>query len=166
VAHAWQSTLERWQKAGLLDPATVAQIQAFEASNEKTGHLRWPVLIAVGFGALMLGAGVLLFVAAHWDELSPGGRFSLVLALVAVFHVCRRICSQPVSRAGDGFARHRNNRCGWPESSSRPRFSICRSTGRAESCYGAIAAWVGWWFARRARNCFTTVPPGLVRGFK
>ena len=36
---------------------------------------------------MSLCAGVLLFVAAHWDELSPSGRFSLVLALVAVFHV-------------------------------------------------------------------------------
>lgn len=30
---------------------------------------------------------MLLFVAAHWDELSPSGRFSLVLLLVSVFHV-------------------------------------------------------------------------------
>jgi uncharacterized membrane protein len=71
VALAWQSTLERWQNAGLLDPATVARIQAFEGSNEKPGQLRWPVLIAVGFGALMLGAGVLLFVAAHVTEYLP-----------------------------------------------------------------------------------------------
>jgi uncharacterized membrane protein len=87
VTQSWQSSLERWRSAGLLDPATVERIQAFEASDEKPGQLHWPVLIAVGFGALMLGAGVLLLVAAHWDELSPAGRFSLVLLLVAVFHV-------------------------------------------------------------------------------
>ena len=33
MAHAWQSTLERWQKAGLLDPATVARIQAAQIFN-------------------------------------------------------------------------------------------------------------------------------------
>jgi uncharacterized membrane protein len=35
----------------------------------------------------MLGAGVLLFVSAHWDTLSPSARFTLVLILVAGFHV-------------------------------------------------------------------------------
>jgi len=34
----------------------------------------------------MLGSGVLLFVSAHWNMLSPGGRFVLVLLLVASFH--------------------------------------------------------------------------------
>lgn len=35
----------------------------------------------------MLGAGVLLFVAAHWDELSPTQRFLLVLTMVSGFHI-------------------------------------------------------------------------------
>jgi uncharacterized membrane protein len=43
--------------------------------------------LAISFGGLLLGAGVLLFVAAHWDTLSPGERFALVLLLVALFHV-------------------------------------------------------------------------------
>jgi uncharacterized membrane protein len=38
-------------------------------------------------GGLMLGAGVLLFVSAHWDALSPSTRFSLILLLVAGFHL-------------------------------------------------------------------------------
>jgi uncharacterized membrane protein len=45
------------------------------------------MLIALAFGALTLGAGVLLFVSAHWDALSPQARFALVVLLVAVFHV-------------------------------------------------------------------------------
>ncbi len=48
--------------------------------------LRWPAIVALVFGGLMLGAGVLLFVAAHWDNLSPAERFALVVAMVAVFH--------------------------------------------------------------------------------
>ncbi len=42
--------------------------------------------MALAFGGLMLGAGVLLFVAAHWDTLSPGERFAMVVAMVAIFH--------------------------------------------------------------------------------
>lgn len=87
MSQSWQALLERWLDAGLLDASIAERIRAFEASNEKPGQLRWPVLIAVGFGALMLGAGVLLFVAAHWDHLPPSSRFSLVLLMVAVFHV-------------------------------------------------------------------------------
>ena len=35
----------------------------------------------------MLGAGILLFVSAQWDFLSPAARFALTLLLVAIFHV-------------------------------------------------------------------------------
>jgi uncharacterized membrane protein len=34
----------------------------------------------------MLGAGVLLFVSAHWDEIDAGARMAVVLAMVAAFH--------------------------------------------------------------------------------
>jgi uncharacterized membrane protein len=94
MAGAWQSSLDRWTSAGLVDAATAARIRDFEASNEEPKHLRWPILIAIGFGALMLAAGVLLFVSAHWDELSPSGRFSLVLTMVGIFHVAGAILSE------------------------------------------------------------------------
>src|SRR5260370_37255827 len=42
----------------------------------------------------MLGAGGRLFVSAHWDDLSPSARFSLVLALVGVFHVAGAVFSE------------------------------------------------------------------------
>lgn len=52
----------------------------------QTTRLRWPVLLALACGALLLGAGVLLFVSSHWEELSPTGRMAVVLLLVAGFH--------------------------------------------------------------------------------
>src|SRR5947209_13818575 len=42
----------------------------------------------------MLAAGVLLFVAAHWDTLSPTQRFLLVLLMVAVFHVAGALVAE------------------------------------------------------------------------
>ncbi|MEW6220996.1 MAG: DUF2157 domain-containing protein [Thermodesulfobacteriota bacterium] len=83
----WQRYLDRWTNAGLIDPVTAERIRALEAREERAGGLRWPVLLAVSLGGLLLAAGVLLFVAAHWDRLSPGERFGLVLGLVAVFHL-------------------------------------------------------------------------------
>ena len=75
--------LQRWRAAHLIDAVTADRIREFEEANRQ--KRRWPMILAVGFGTLMLCAGVLLFVAAHWDELSPASRFILVLAMVAVF---------------------------------------------------------------------------------
>ncbi|HSD73568.1 MAG TPA: DUF2157 domain-containing protein [Steroidobacteraceae bacterium] len=83
----WQSALSRWLSAGLIDAATVERIRAWEvAHGERTGSSRL-ALIAFGLGGLLLAAGVLLFVAAHWDDLSPGSRFALVLTMTGVLHV-------------------------------------------------------------------------------
>ncbi len=81
--------LDRWLAAGLLTPEAAERIRQFEtrAATDGGTRLRWPVLVALGAGALMLGAGITLLVAAHWDGLSPGAQFGLVLLLVALFHV-------------------------------------------------------------------------------
>lgn len=78
--------LHRWTEAGLLDSASAARIRTFESANESSGA-RWPVVFAIAFGAIMVGAGVLLFIAAHWEDLSPVERFLLVLAMIAAFHL-------------------------------------------------------------------------------
>jgi uncharacterized membrane protein len=96
---SWEKNLERWVGAGFVDAATADRIRRFEQDTGR-GRLRWPALLAVGFGALMLCAGILLFVASHWDELSPGQRFSLVLAMVAVFHVAAGLLAAKVPAIG------------------------------------------------------------------
>lgn len=90
----WERYLEKWTGAGLIDSAAAERIRAFEAAHEKEHGLRWPVLLAVSLGGLLLCAGVLLFVAAHWDSLSPSTRFGLVLGLVAVFHLSAAVISE------------------------------------------------------------------------
>ena len=82
-----EKQLERWLSAGVLDEGAAARIRAFEQSQVSSERLRWPVLLALALGGALLCAGVLLFVSAHWDQLSPGWRFSLVLLLVAAFPV-------------------------------------------------------------------------------
>src|SRR3989442_10409856 len=67
----WQRSLGRWVEARLIDAGTAERIQAFENDRERRGGRRWPVILACVFGGLLLCAGVLLFVAAHWDEMSP-----------------------------------------------------------------------------------------------
>jgi len=93
MSAAWEGQLDRWVEAGLLDQPAAERIRAWEQTRggptapPSTPGLRWPVRLALGLGGLLVGAGVLLFVAAHWDALSPGQRFGLILATVAGFHL-------------------------------------------------------------------------------
>ena len=82
----WESALERWRSAGIIDAAAAGRIREFEAARVPSQGLRWPIVIASALGALLLGAGVLLFVSAHWDELSAFWRMMLVLLMVGFFH--------------------------------------------------------------------------------
>jgi uncharacterized membrane protein len=81
-----ESWVTRWQGAGLLDDATAAAIRAYEEAHVKPSSRRWQVHIALILGAILLGAGVLLFVAAHWEGVSPLVRLLLVLAMLVFFH--------------------------------------------------------------------------------
>jgi uncharacterized membrane protein len=94
VANSWEKQLERWVAAELVDAPTAARIRAFETSQASSERLRWPVLLALALGGVLLCAGVLLFVAAHWDELSPMSRFSLVLLMVAAFPVAGALTAE------------------------------------------------------------------------
>src|SRR6187431_449065 len=89
----WTAWLARWTDAGLIDSQTAERIRAFEGERAGSGRLRWPVLIALAFGGLMVCGGILLFVAANWEALSSGERFALVLLLVTSFHVAGAACA-------------------------------------------------------------------------
>ena len=82
-----ETLLNRWQTAGVLDAAAAARIRAFEDKQEKPSGLRWQGIVALILGAILLACGVVLFVSAHWDELGPGARFAIVLAIVSIFHL-------------------------------------------------------------------------------
>jgi uncharacterized membrane protein len=88
------SAIDRWTEANLISPDTATRIRTFEAERAPATGSRWQVLVALAAGGVMLAAGVLLFVAAHWDTISPSSRFSLVLLLVAAFHVAGALVAQ------------------------------------------------------------------------
>jgi uncharacterized membrane protein len=86
MSGSWKDALGRWTAAALIDAATAERIRAFEEQRRGTGRLQWPAWIALAFGALMLGAGMMLFVSAYWDAISPATQFFLALVLVVLFH--------------------------------------------------------------------------------
>jgi uncharacterized membrane protein len=87
--HDIEALLNRWQSAGVLDATTVARIRAHEsqAAAKESPGLRWQGMTALILGAILLACGVALFVSSHWNEISPGARYALVMAVVAIFHI-------------------------------------------------------------------------------
>jgi len=86
ISEQLEQQLQRWIEAGVVDAQAAGRIRDFESVREVPG-VRWPVMFAIAFGAIMVAAGVLLFVAAHWDDLSSAQRFLLVLTMLAGFHL-------------------------------------------------------------------------------
>ena len=81
--------LVRWRDAGVLDAQAEARIRAFENAQEESGiaGIHWQGIIALVLGAILLACGVALFVSAHWYQLGPGVRYTIVFLMVAVFHL-------------------------------------------------------------------------------
>jgi uncharacterized membrane protein len=79
--------IQRWTAAGIIDQTVADRIIAFEVGQDRHASLRWPVILAMVFGGILLAAGVTLFVAAHWAELSPSERFALMILMVGVFQI-------------------------------------------------------------------------------
>jgi uncharacterized membrane protein len=96
----FESLLKRWQSVGVLDADAAARIRAYESEQERPSGLRlqgpqrqvqvagvaWQGRVALILGAILLASGVALFVSAHWDELGPGWRYTIVMIMVAIFH--------------------------------------------------------------------------------
>jgi uncharacterized membrane protein len=77
--------LDRWTAADVIDTATAERIRRFESESHRGSDFL--VRLALALGGIMVAAGVLLFVAAHWDALSPTQRFLLVIVLTGGFHI-------------------------------------------------------------------------------
>ena len=90
----FEALLNRWLTAGVLDAEAAGRIRAWETEQKRPAGLRWQGLVALVLGAMLLACGVVLFVSAHWDQLGPGWRFALVIAMVAVFHLAGAMARQ------------------------------------------------------------------------
>ena len=60
-----EPSLDRWVEARIVDRQQADRIRQFEREQLPVRRARWPVIMAVAFGGIMLAAGVLLFVSAH-----------------------------------------------------------------------------------------------------
>lgn len=93
--------LNRWQSAGVLAAETADRIREWESAQRKPAPvgattpksdaresgLAWQGRVALILGGILLASGIVLFVSSHWDQLGPGMRYLLVMAMVTVFHL-------------------------------------------------------------------------------
>jgi uncharacterized membrane protein len=82
-----EGLLNRWKSAGVLEGDAAERIRAWESGQKRPSGLHWQGAVALILGGFLLATGVILFVSAHWDDISPGTRFALLIALVAIFHL-------------------------------------------------------------------------------
>jgi len=97
-----ESSLDRWIQAALLNSEQAARIREFETAHAPRRANRAPILIGVALGGIMLAAGVLLFVAAHWIDLSPFQRMTLLVFAAGGSHLAGALCAdrfQPMATA-------------------------------------------------------------------
>ena len=84
--------LRRWLQAELIDADVAEAIQRWEDSqlnqskNSSVRHLAVPIRLSILLGSLLLAAGLLLFVSAHWDQMPPLWRVNLLLFIVIGLH--------------------------------------------------------------------------------
>lgn len=76
--------LAEWTAAGLISPAQAQAIRAREA-EEKPG-LPWGILIFAGFGAVVIGLGVILLFAYNWDKMHKFAKLGVVFGAMAAAH--------------------------------------------------------------------------------
>jgi uncharacterized membrane protein len=82
-----EGLLNRWKSAGVLEGEAADRIRAWESGQKRPSGLHWQGIVALILGGILLATGVILFVSAHWDDISPGARFALVISMVTVFHL-------------------------------------------------------------------------------
>ncbi len=148
MAPPWESPLQRWVEAGLLDREVAARIRAWESDRPGAPSLRWPAWLALGLGGLLLGTGILLFVAAHWDGLGPVQRFLLVLVMVGGLHLAGAFTADRSPLLSSAL-----HACG-TVSLGGGIFLSGQIFHLEEHWPGglllwAVGAWIGWWLLRQ-----------------
>lgn len=76
--------LAEWTAAGLLTPEQAAVIRAREAQPQP--GLPWGIVIFAGFGAVVLGLGIILLFAYNWDQMHKFAKLGVVFAALAAAH--------------------------------------------------------------------------------
>ena len=101
---------EKWWQEGLIDSSLYQQLsERYQFSQIETAASNRFVVILLGLGGILLGLGMITFVAANWQEWPRGFRVFLLLSLfvgvnASGFYLWRRPAAKPgLQRLGHGL---------------------------------------------------------------
>jgi len=80
------TALHRWTGAGLLAPDQADRIREYEA-GQPVLRARLPIVIGLALGGILFAAGIVLFVSAHWEQMSPAERMTVLIFALAGTHL-------------------------------------------------------------------------------
>ena len=85
---ALKAELPAWVQDGLLSAEGAEQLtQRYQLDKLEKESSRLLAAVLFTLGSLLLGGGVISFVAAHWEELPVGVKVALVFAMLLAFHL-------------------------------------------------------------------------------
>ena len=73
--------LSMWEADGEIDAELAARLRASLASREGPERANRLIWVLVSIGAVLIGGGLLLFIASQWDQSSPTRRLLLLFAI-------------------------------------------------------------------------------------
>src|SRR5262247_3468951 len=85
---ALKREIPAWTEQGILtedDAGRLRSLYELDDLGKESSRLLAAALFTLG--SLMVGGGVISFVAAHWDEISRGPKVGLLFAALLVFHI-------------------------------------------------------------------------------
>lgn len=142
-----EAEIQRWIDARVIDAATAERIRSFERNRPSQTTRNWPMLVAVIFGSLMLAAGILLFVAAHWENMSPSSRFALVMLMVGLMHVVGVVTRERSPNLSSAMHMVGTIACGAGIFLSGQIFNL-QEHWPSGILLWAVGAWIGWLLLR------------------
>lgn len=88
VSKSWIKKLvdesKKWVDAGLIDSGHEARINAFYKGQVEYKRL---INTVTSLGSILIGLGILLFVASNWQYLSRPTKISIIFFVIAFFHL-------------------------------------------------------------------------------
>lgn len=93
-----KNDIARWETAGLIDAATAAALRS--DADDRPGGVSFGFILSI-LAAVLIGAAVLLLIAANWEQFPRLLRVGMIFALIAGGYVGGAILK---ARDNDGFA--------------------------------------------------------------
>src|SRR3989344_4864182 len=87
VSSGWSKKLfletKKWLGEGIINSVQEERIHAFYSSRPKYNRL---INTIVTLGSILIGLGVLLFVASNWDKISRPIKLTIIFSVISFFN--------------------------------------------------------------------------------